>query len=394
MRPDFSQEIATIRDLFPGANGATIPLHAPRFGDEERAYVLECIESTFVSSVGAFVDRAERALADFTGARHAVACVNGTSALHLALRLAGVGPDDLVVTQAFTFVATANAIHYCGAAPAFCDIAEHTRALDPEAVDAFLSRACTRNTAGEPIHTASGRRIAACVPMHTYGFCADMPALQRVCEAHGVPIVEDAAESLGSRIGARHSGTFGQMGAVSFNGNKIVTAGGGGMLLTDDPALARRAKHLTTQAKVPHAWAFRHDEIGFNYRMPNLNAALLCAQMRRLDAILAIKRDLAETYARSLANSQLSLLTDPAGQSSNYWLCAAMTESQEARDAFLDQANAHKIQARPAWDLMVDLPMFAGSVVHGDLPVSRDTQRRLVNLPSSPHHFQEADAHA
>jgi len=313
--------------------------------------------------------------------------VNGTSALHLCLNAAGVGRDDLVLTQAFSFVATANAISYTGAAPVFLDIDRSTLGLAPSAVEEFMSSECERDQTGAWVHRASKRRIAACVPMHSFGFVADLDGLAEVCRRYGLPLIEDAAESLGSTYKDTHSGTVGVMGALSFNGNKIVTAGGGGMILTSDEALATRLKHLSTQAKMPHRWEYRHDSIGFNYRMPNLNAALLCAQMEQLPEYLTRKKELAGRYATLLRESPLSFINAPREQSPNFWLCCALLEDQEQRDAFLADANGAKFICRPAWELLCDLPIYDDAIRHGEFPISRDIQRRIVNLPSSPHHF-------
>lgn len=390
MRPDFSPLIARIRAAFPAADGEVIPLHAPRFLGREREYVLECLDSTFVSSVGPFVDRVEADLARVTGAAHAVACVNGTSALQTALLVSGVEPGDLVLTQALTFVATANAIRHAGADPVFLDVCPRTLGLDPEAVHAFVSRDCDRSSDGALIHRNSGRRVSACVPMHTFGLCADIHAIARVCERSGLTVVEDAAESLGSSIEGAHTGTVGRLGVLSFNGNKVITAGGGGAILTDDPELARRAKHLTTQAKVSHRWEFQHDEIGFNHRMPNLNAALLCAQLEQLDEIVTRKRTLAAKYMRLLADSPLEFVSEPPGQRSNYWLCAARLADVEHRDAFLTQANDAGVQARPAWAPLTSLPMYRDALVPAPVTTTEEQYARLVSLPSSPHHFDRA----
>ena len=389
MSPDFTPLVSDLRAMFPGAGAGVIPLHAPAFRGKEREYLLECVESTFVSSVGAFVDRAEEVLAAHTGAAYAVACVNGTSALHLCLVAAGVRSGDLVLTQAFSFVATANAIAYTGATPAFLDIDRETLGLSPAAVAEFMANECERDAKGDWIHRASRRRVSACVPMHSFGFVADLDGLAKVCREFDLALVEDAAESLGSTYKDVHSGTVGVMGALSFNGNKIVTAGGGGMILTNDEALAKRLKHLSTQAKMPHKWEYRHDSIGYNYRMPNLNAALLCAQMEQLPSYLARKRALASQYAALLDDTPLSFCNAPAGQSPNFWLCCALLENGEQRDAFLATANAAKLICRPAWELLSELPIYDHAIQHGTLPVSRDIQARIVNLPSSPHHFDD-----
>ena len=389
MSSDFTQVVSDLRSLFPSASAGVIPLHAPAFRGNEREYLMACVDSTFVSSVGAFVDRAEQLLAAQTGAGYAVACVNGTSALHLSLVAAGVTRGDLVLTQPFSFVATANASAYTGATPAFLDIDRVTLGLSPTAVEEFMTTECERDANGDWIHRASKRRVSACVPMHSFGFVAEIDRLAEVCREFDLALIEDAAESLGSTYKDVHSGTVGVMGALSFNGNKIVTAGGGGMILTSDEALAKRLKHLSTQAKMPHKWEYRHDSVGYNYRMPNLNAALLCAQMEQLPGYLARKRALASQYGALLKDTPLSFLDAPPGQSPNFWLCCALLENREIRDSFLAAANAAKLICRPAWELLSDLPIFDHAIQHGALPISRDIQSRIVNLPSSPHHFDD-----
>jgi len=373
--------IERIRELHPGA-GKTIPLHAPVLGQLEKDYLAQCVDSTYVSSVGAFVDRFEREVAAFCGARFAVATVNGTAALHIALLLAGVGQGDLVLTQPLTFVATCNAMAYCGASPLFLDVSRQTLGLDPEAVEAYLAQD-TRREGGRLVDAATGRRVAACLPMSTFGLPADLPGLLAVCERYGIPVVEDAAEALGSTREGRHMGTYGRLGTLSFNGNKAITTGGGGMILTDDEELARRAKHLTTTAKTAHAWEYAHDIVGYNYRLPNLNAALGCAQMERLPELLADKRLLARQYAEAFGALGLPFVSEPEGCSSNYWLNALLLPDAEVRDTMIGRAAKQGVHCRPAWRLMHLLPAFEGCP-RRDLRVSEELAARLVNIPSSP----------
>jgi aminotransferase in exopolysaccharide biosynthesis len=369
-----------IRSRFPGRD--RIGLHEPQFHGNERAYVLDAIDSTFVSSVGAYVKRFEEMLRQITGAKHAVATVNGTTALHAALLVAGTRPGDLVLTQPLSFVATANAIAHAGAEPIFLDVEEDTLGLDPQAVAEFLHSACEK-TGGGCRHVATGRRIAACVPMHTFGHPCRVDALARVCAPFGVSVVEDAAEALGSLRQGRHCGTFGLLGTLSFNGNKIATCGGGGAVLTNDPGLARNLAHLTTTAKLPHPYRFVHDAIGYNYRLPNLNAALACAQLEQLEAFVASKRALASDYATFCAEAGLRFVSEPADTRANYWLNAIRLPDSSARDAFLEMSNRCGIQTRPAWDLLSSLPVYAHSP-RGPLDVATRLAAELVNIPSSP----------
>lgn len=360
-----------------------VPLSVPRFIGNEKKYLEECIDSTFVSSVGPFVDRFEEEMARYTGAARAIVCVNGTNALHMALLLAGVERGEEVLTQSLTFIATCNAISYLGAHPVFIDVDRETLGLSPDALEAWLERYAFL-AQGVCRNRRTGRRIRACVPMHTFGHPARIEEIAAICQKWGLQLVEDAAESIGSRYHGRHTGTFGLIGALSFNGNKTLTTGGGGMLLFNDPELGARAKHLTTQAKVPHRWEFRHDAIGYNYRMPNINAALGCAQLEQLDTLIQSKREIAAAYERFFADRpDIQFVTEPEGSFSNYWLCAILLPSREEREAFLEYSNDHGIMTRPVWELMTDLPMFEGC--------ERDKQQntrwladRLVNLPSSP----------
>ena len=358
-----------------------IPLHAPVFKGREQAYVASTIDSTFVSSVGEFVNRFERDMAAYTGTEAAVATVNGTAALHVSLRLAGVSPGDLVITQALTFVATCNAIRYCDAEPLFIDVDEATLGLSPAALESWLENFASKNESEVCIDRASGRKISACMPMHTFGHPADLAGLVRVCEEWGIPLVEDAAESLGSFYQGRHTGSFGKLAAVSFNGNKIITTGGGGMILCDAET-GQRAKHLTTTAKKPHPYEYVHDEVGFNYRLPNINAALGVAQMEQLPEFLAEKRALAGEYRLLLKDTEFQFVDEPDGCRSNFWLNAVLCPDQSSRDHLLERTNAKDVMTRPVWQLMCDLPMYS-HCPRGDLRTSRSIAERLVNLPSS-----------
>ncbi len=357
-----------------------IPLHAPVFRGAEREYVLEAINSTYVSSVGPHVDRFERMLEEATGATRAVACVNGTAALEMCLILVGVGAGDLVLTQAISFVATANAVAHLGAEPVFLDCAPDNLGLSPAAVSAFLQVHC-EHTAGGCRHKATGRRVAACVPMHTFGFPCQILELVEICESWGIPLVEDAAEAMGSFYRGQHCGTFGRVAALSFNGNKVITTGGGGAILTNDAALGERAKHWTTTSKVPHKWLYMHDHIGWNFRMPNINAALGCAQLEMLPSFLMEKRRRAAAYAQLFSTSEWKFMQEPEGSLSNYWLCAAMTRNREERDAFLAASNEAGIMTRPVWEPLNSLPMFK-NCLHDSLTSVKYIADRLVNLPS------------
>ncbi len=364
---------------------APLPLHEPEFAGREKAYVLDCIESGWVSSVGKYVDRFETMLAEYTGAKRAVAVVNGTAALHVCLKLCGVQAGDEVLCPALSFVATANAISYCQAIPHFVDSERYTLGLDPRKLDNYLRKIVTiRN--GAAWNRLTRRRIKAVVPMHTLGHPVDLDPLVEVCTRFHIALVEDAAESLGSFYKGRHTGTFGRMSAISFNGNKIITTGGGGAILTNDDELADRAKHLTTQAKRPHKWEFVHDEIGFNYRMPNINAALGCAQLERLPEMRSRKRELARRFQEAFASSATArFFVEPQFGESNYWLNAILVPGGQAvRDEVLAASHTSGLLTRPVWDLLSDLPMFRG-YPQGDLTVARALQRELINIPSSAH---------
>ncbi|WAC44803.1 LegC family aminotransferase [Pseudomonas sp. SL4(2022)] len=364
-----------------------IPLHAPVFQGHESGYVQETISSTFVSSVGPFVDRFERDTAAYTGAVRAVATVNGTAALHAALLLAGTERGDLVITQALTFVATCNAIAYCGAEPVFVDVDRYTLGLSPVALQAWLESNARLDDDGTCRDKSSDRRIAACVPMHTFGHPVDLDGLLAVCGRWNLPMVEDAAESLGSLYRGKHTGVFGLLGTLSFNGNKIITTGGGGMILANEE-LGIRAKHLTTTAKRPHPFEYVHDELGFNYRLPNLNAALGCAQLEQLELFIASKRELATRYADHFADSDFEFFREPEHCRSNYWLNAVICPDRTQRDGLLNASNQAGVMTRPIWQLMCDLPIYA-HCRHDGLAQSRWLSERIVNLPSSvlPEHL-------
>lgn len=358
-----------------------VPLHRPVFVGNEKAYLADCIDSNFVSSVGARVGQFERETAAFVGASYGVATMNGTAALHMALLLAGVRAGEEVLSQALTFIATCNALSYAGAKPVFVDVDRDTLGMSPVALRRWLETHAERREAG-CFNRATGARIAACVPMHTFGLPCRIEEIVAVCDEYGIPVVEDAAESLGSYVGDRHTGRFGALATLSFNGNKIITTGGGGMIVTDDEALAQRGKHLTTTAKIPHAWEFAHDEVGYNYRLPNLNAALGCAQLERLERMLQIKAEIAARYAEFCAAKGLRFVQPRAGTTSNYWLNAVVLENLEEREAFLEHTNARGVMTRPIWRLMSRLPMYEACQNDG-LETSRWLEDRVVNLPSS-----------
>ena len=359
-----------------------VPLSVPQFIGNEKKYLNECIDTTFVSSVGKFVDRFEEDMAAYTGAKRAVVCVSGTNALHMAMMMAGVERDDEVLTQALTFIATCNAISYIGACPVFIDVDKQTMGLSPDAVKAWLvAHAELRN--GLCYNKQTGRRVKACVPMHTFGHPVRIEELADICTEWHLELIEDAAESIGSKYKGKHTGLFGKVGVLSFNGNKTITTGGGGMLLFNDEALGDLAKHLTTQAKVPHRWEFHHDHIGYNYRMPNINAALGCAQFEHLDEYVADKRATAAAYAEYFSQvDDIQFFTEPENCFSNYWLNAVILKDHEAQQEFLQYTNDHGVMTRPIWELMSRLPMF-GHCQHDDLENTIFFADRVVNIPSS-----------
>jgi aminotransferase in exopolysaccharide biosynthesis len=361
-----------------------VVLHEPCFKGNEWAYLKDCLDSTFVSSVGKFVDRFEADLATYTGAKYAVAVMNGTAALHIALRLAGVQSGDEVLIPALTFIATANAVTYCGAVPHFVDSEERTLGLDPKALREYL-QATTAVRNRQCVNLATGRVIRALVPMHTFGHPVDIDGVLAVAQDYHLALVEDAAESLGSTYEGRHTGTFGLMGTLSFNGNKTITTGGGGAILTNDAALAKRAKHLTTTAKVEHRWEYDHDEVGYNYRLPNINAALGCAQLEQLPHFLAAKRQIFEHYQTAFVQvPQAHIVAEPKGCRSNYWLQALLIDEAVAsqRDTLLSATNDAGLKTRPAWNLIHKLMPYK-ACPKMDLPVAESLVERLINIPSS-----------
>lgn len=372
--------IDKIREIFkePEKN---IFLYEPLFVGNEKKYLEECIDTTFVSSVGKFVDQFEIEIAKFVGAKKAVVCVNGTSALHIALRLVGVTTNDEVITQPLTFIATTNAISYCGAKPIFVDVDKETMGLSPNALESFLLHHTILKKDG-CYNKQTGRRIKACVPMHTFGHPCFIDEIVEICRKYKIEVVEDAAESLGSYYKNQHTGTFGSIGVLSFNGNKTITTGGGGMMLFNNDELANRAKHITTQAKIPHQWEFVHDEIAYNYRMPNLNAALGLAQLENLSMFLAKKRILAKEYAIFFNDLDIDFFCEPMNCSSNYWLNAIILNSLEERESFLMQSNKQGVMTRPIWRLMNKLTMFKDCQC-GDLSNAEWFEERVVNIPSS-----------
>ncbi len=359
-----------------------IPLHAPIFSKKEKEYVMNTIDSTFVSSVGMYVDEFENKIERYTGSSRAVATVNGTAALHVALHVAGVERGDLVITQALTFVATCNALYHMGAEPVFVDVSPVSMGLCPKAVESFLHEHAELTESG-CVHKKTGQRIKAIVPMHTFGHPVELDEIVEICDKWQLSLIEDAAESLGSFYKGRHTGTFGEFGVVSFNGNKIITTGGGGVVLCGTKDAGKRTKHITTTAKVPHPYEFVHDEPGFNYRMPNLNAALGCAQMEVLEQYLVQKRQLAYQYQSLFARSDATFVVEPEYAQSNYWLNCVICVDQKQRNELLEQTNASGVMTRPVWQLMHRLPMFKNAI-KGELPQSEFYEARLINLPSSP----------
>lgn len=358
-----------------------IPLHRPVFEGNERKYLIDCIDSNFVSSVGEKVVDFEASVAKFTGIKHAVAMVSGTASLHIAIQLAGVSPGDEVISQALTFVATCNAISYAGASPVFVDVDRDTMGMSPTALNDFLdSNAEMRG--GKAFNKTTGKRISACVPMHTFGVPCRIIEISNVCAKWGIALVEDAAESLGSYVGNRHTGGFGDMATLSFNGNKVITTGGGGMLLTDNIDIAARAKHLSTTAKVPHAFEFVHDEIGYNYRMPNLNAALGCAQMEQLPEFLMMKSKIAMRWCEFFKERNINFATASDNRKANHWLNAIVFETKAERDTFLKFTNERGVMTRPIWKLMSGLPAFL-NCQRDHLVNSIWLEERVVNIPSS-----------
>ena len=380
MKISNSEIVSFIRSVYRQEN-EFIPLHSPVFVGNEKKYLEDCIDSTYVSSVGKYVDQFENEIARYTGSVKAVACVNGTNALFLALKLSGVNQGDEVITQPLTFIATANAISYCGSEPVFLDVDADTLGLSPERLAEWLKTNAIKDSK-TAINKKTGRRIAACVPVHTFGHPARIDQIVEVCTKYSIPVVEDAAESLGSLYLGKHTGTFGKIGVLSFNGNKVITTGGGGMLLFSDSKTAEYAKHLTTQARIPHPWEFVHDAIGYNYRMPNINAALGLAQLEKMDAYLSSKREIAGLYKDFFSKTDISFIQEPLKAASNYWLNSILFKNQEDRDGFLKYSNDQKVMTRPCWQLMNKLSMFKHCQTD-DLIIAQGLSERLVNIPSS-----------
>ena len=376
--------IDTLKSVL-GKTDNFIPLHEPNFSGNEWAYVKECLDTGWVSSVGKFVDRFEQQLADYTGAKHAIAVVNGTAALHVCLKLVGVEQGDEVLIPTLTFVATANAASYCGAIPHFVDSDETTLGLDPQKLEIYLQEIAEVRPEG-CFNKNTGRRIKAVLPMHTFGHSVDLEPLLEICLRYQIELIEDAAESLGSYYKGKHTGTLGKVSALSFNGNKVITTGGGGAILTNDDALAKFAKHLTTTARVPHKWSFIHDQIGYNYRLPNINAALGCAQLEQLPNFIKSKRELAARYQQAFIGVDgVRFFTEPSFAQSNYWLNVLLLDKSFAnqRDLLLDATNGQGIMTRPAWVLMHELEMYKSCPRMANLDIAQDIERRLINLPSS-----------
>lgn len=368
-----------VKDLFQEEK---VPLAVPVFIGNEKKYLNECIDTTFVSSVGQFVDRFEKDVAEYVGCKCAVVCVNGTNALHMSLMLVGVQRDDEVLTQPLTFIATCNALSYIGAHPVFIDVDMDTMGYSPAAMKTWLAKnAEIRN--GECFNKNTGRRVKACVPMHTFGIPVKIDKIADLCNEWHIELVEDAAESIGSLYKGKHTGTFGKIGALSFNGNKTITTGGGGMMLFDDEELGAYAKHITTQAKIPHRWEFKHDYIGYNYRMPNINAAIGCAQLENIERYVTNKRETAHAYAEFFKNiPDIQFFTEPEDCKSNYWLCSIVTKDHNAQLEFLEYTNDNGVMTRPIWELMNRLPMFEQCENDG-LKNAIYFADRVVNIPSS-----------
>lgn len=358
-----------------------IPLHEPRFIGNEKKYLNDCIDSTFVSSVGKYVDTFEKEFAKTVGSKYAIATVNGTAALHISLILADVKKDDEVITQPLTFIATCNAISYIGAKPIFVDVDLDTMGLSPDSLKLFLENNCEIKE-NSCVNKTTGKIIKACVPMHTFGHPCKIDEIKDICDKWNIVLVEDSAESLGSFYKNKHTGTFGKIGAFSFNGNKIITSGGGGVIVTDDENLAKRAKHITTTAKIPHSYEYVHDEIGYNYRLPNINAALLVAQLEQLKRFLDSKKELALNYKNFFSNENINFIEEPKNSTSNYWLQAVLLNDLNQRNEFLEFTNKSGVMTRPIWKLMNELEMFKDCQCT-DLENAKYLEERVVNIPSS-----------
>lgn len=380
MKSNTSEVLSYIRELFNTPEGF-LPLHIPTLSGNEKKYLNECIDSTFVSSVGKFVDLFETKISEYTKTKHTIVCVNGTNALHLSLLLVGVEKGDEVITQPLTFIATTNAIVYANANPVFVDVDIDTMGMSPKALRKFLEENSEMKD-GVCYNKITKNKIKACMPMHTFGHSCRIEEIYDICKEYHIELVEDAAEGMGSFYKGKHLGTFGKVGVISFNGNKIMTTGGGGIILTDNNELAIKAKHLSTQAKVPHKWEYVHDTIGFNYRMPNINAALGLAQLERLDFFLQNKRELANSYSMFFKENAISFFQERELERCNYWLNAIILKDKKERDAFLEESNKSGVMTRPIWQLMNKLPMFKDTI-KGDLTNSEWLEERVVNIPSS-----------
>lgn len=376
----FNQVINYIRSLYPGIE--FVPLHAPVMGSLEKQYLSDCVDSTFVSSVGKYVQEFEKLITEFTGAKYAIATTNGTSALHTALLLSDVGHGDEVITQALTFVATANAISHCGAHSILVDSDIETYGMCPVKLEEFLNQHCVGADNGKCFNKTSKRYIKACVPMHVFGRPLHIKKIKALCDKYHIKLVEDAAESLGSYIGSEHTGLCGHVGILSFNGNKTITCGGGGMVITNDHELAKRAKHITTTAKIDHPYEFKHDAVAFNYRLPNLNAAFACAQMQRLPEILANKRETAKLYQTFFQEIGIPFSVETEGTKSNYWLNSILLKDRNERDEFLKATNGSGVMTRPVWALMNKLEMYKDCQTT-NLDNANILEERIVNIPSS-----------
>jgi len=375
----FDQFVKFVREIYQ--TDKYIPLHEPLFTGNEKKYLENCIDSGFVSSVGEYVNQFEDQIAKYLGSDYAVAIVNGTSALHLALHLAGVEQGDEVITQSLTFIATANAISYINAAPVFIDVDKETLGLSPTKLEYFLKNN-TEMKDGFCVNKTTQRKIKACIPMHTFGHPLKIDQIVDICSKYNMKVLEDAAESLGSRYKNKQTGSFGLMGILSFNGNKIITTGGGGMIVTNNKTIALQAKHLSTQAKIPHKWEFDHDRIGYNYRMPNINAALGCAQLENIEQYITDKRQLADLYKVFFNKTGIDFFVDGQDTYSNYWLNVILLKDKAERDQFLTYSNDHQIMTRPAWRLMHKLNMYK-NYQHDNLENSEWLEDRIVNIPSS-----------
>ena len=380
MTNKFKNILTFIRELYNQKEGF-LPLYVPTLKGNEKKYLNDCIDSTFVSSVGKYVDLFEEKIEQYTGAKKAIVCVNGTNALHICLELVGVKQNDEVLTQALTFIATANAISYAKAIPLFIDVDKDTMGLSPKAMLKYLEENA-EVIDGQCYNKTTKRRIKACMPMHTFGHACRIEEIAKICEQYHIELVEDAAEAMGATYNGKHLGLFGKIAAISFNGNKTITTGGGGVIITNDVTLAKRAKHITTQAKIPHPWEYTHDEIGYNYRMPNINAALGVAQLEQIGFFIKNKRETAQQYIDFFKGKDIQFFTERENTKANYWLNAIILNNRDERDAFLKYSNENGIMTRPIWTLMNKMPMFK-NCPKGVLTNSQWLEDRVVNVTSS-----------